>query len=248
MRVGCVLNPKVLRWCWCEVGGGEVGCLAVVDEGGQGVGGGGGDGGVDGDLVFAVVVDQLQVEDPRVGRDGTYPRPVTASPARVSQHHAGPGPSLPVVQYPARRQRATIPRSRSGRTSRAAASRSYGAPYMSPHNSSPATSRLPSRTIPASARRVKDPGGAAGNAVCWFNGSRPCRPVHGKCARLRGGDATLPHVVTADPRPGRPGTGGPCALPGGWPPSRLRTSGTSAPRLRARTPRGACPGRRAARS
>src|SRR5215510_14065455 len=87
------------------------------------------------------------------GRAGAYGCPVTPRPARVSQHHAGPAPSRPVAVSPALRQRATIPRSRSVRTPRKEASRSYGAPYMSPHNTSPATSRGPRRTVPASARR-----------------------------------------------------------------------------------------------
>jgi hypothetical protein len=43
---------------------------------------------------------------------------------RVSQHHARPGPSRPVAAYPARRHRATIPRSRAGCAPSAAASRS----------------------------------------------------------------------------------------------------------------------------
>jgi hypothetical protein len=46
-----------------------------------------------------------------------------------------------------------MPRSRAGATPRNDAIKSYGAPYMSPASSSPATSRAVSRTAPASARR-----------------------------------------------------------------------------------------------
>jgi hypothetical protein len=33
---------------------------------------------------------------PNDGREGAKPRPVASRPVRVSQHHAGPGPSRPV--------------------------------------------------------------------------------------------------------------------------------------------------------
>ena len=79
-------------------------------------------------------------------------------PVGVSQHQAGPGPRVPVSAQPACRQRATTPRSRSARTFRAAASRSYGAPYCSAHSISPVMSRPVSRTVPASARRPASAG------------------------------------------------------------------------------------------
>ncbi len=47
-----------------------------------------------------------------------------ASLERVSQHQAEPGPRRPVAAYPARRERATIPRSRAGCTAKNAESRS----------------------------------------------------------------------------------------------------------------------------
>jgi len=61
---------------------------------------------------------------PNTGRVAVNGGPVTASPERVSQHDFGPGPRRPVCTYRACRHRATMPRSRSGRTPRAAASRS----------------------------------------------------------------------------------------------------------------------------
>ena len=51
---------------------------------------------------------------PSAGRVAGNPSPVSVIPARVSQHHPGPGPSRPVAAYPARRHRATIAGSRSG--------------------------------------------------------------------------------------------------------------------------------------
>ena len=65
---------------------------------------------------------------PSAGRVAGNPSPVSVIPARVSQHHPGPGPSRPVSAYPARRHRAMIAGSRSGCTRSARASRSYGAP------------------------------------------------------------------------------------------------------------------------
>ena len=62
------------------------------------------------------------------GRVAGKPSPVAVIPSRVSQHQPGPGPSRPVVTYPARRHRAVIFSSRLEWTRSASASRSYGTP------------------------------------------------------------------------------------------------------------------------
>ena len=73
---------------------------------------------------------------PSAGRAAGNPRPVSAIPARVSQHHPGPGPSLPVAAYPARRHRATIGGSRSGWT-RSAGEQVGGRAVMLPAQQQP---------------------------------------------------------------------------------------------------------------
>ena len=84
--------------------------------------------------------------------------------------------------YPAARQRATMLRSRSGCTSRQAARRSYGAPYISPHKISPSMSRPLTRTVPASDRRGSGAVAAAGwLAMAWCMTGPPLSPVRPVC-------------------------------------------------------------------
>ena len=111
---------------------------------------------------------------PSAGRVAGNPSPVSVIPARVSQHHPGPGPSRPVSAYPARRHRATIAGSRSGCTRSAMASRSYGRSVMLPAQQEPVDVALaePDRPGVSAARRA----GRGDGVLCLYRHDDPCLP------------------------------------------------------------------------
>lgn len=119
-------------------------------------------------------------------------QPAAAYP--VSRSALPRPPSRPVAASPARRQRATMPRSRSSRTPGAPGSKSYGAPYVSPHSTSPAASRSVSRIASASGSGQPDQG--------WLEirkrraQSSPARPAAGaRLVREHAGELAVAHAA-----------------------------------------------------
>src|SRR5712691_10801842 len=107
-------------------GGVGRGVFAAGDDGGEGAGGGVGEGGPDGALVHVVVVEQFEAEC-LVGAG-------LEAGGRAGEDVAEQGQVVQEVRVNV----------------------ALGAPYISPHSSSPAVSRPPSRTLPASAVARRD--------------------------------------------------------------------------------------------
>ena len=111
---------------------------------------------------------------PSAGRVAGNPSPVSVIPARVSQHHPGPGPACPVSAYPARRHRATIAGSRSGCTRSADGEQIVRGAVMLPAQQQPVDVALaePDRPGVSAARRA----GRGDGVLCLYRHDDPCFP------------------------------------------------------------------------